>query len=230
MTAGNEIRIPEARAKGAKAYDDPSWWYDIRGFCILLGTYQVALWNHLNFFGRNVTDRHLEAAIGSGTFLYMTMVWNRLARRKQSAEIIGIDYAERMLVGAKRLLGRRKNMHLVQGDLTNIDYPDSYFTSVNGAHCVHAFSDPEAVLKELYRVMAPGATLRADLLLHPRGHSLRRGIATRFNNFCYRKGILARTYDETEAIAQFKRQQFQIDDATVRGNTLHIVACKPRGG
>lgn len=215
---------PSAKSQGADAYDDPSWWYDIRGFFILMGTYQVTLPSHLRFFARNLGGRHLEAAVGSGTFLSLTMAANRLKGRARPKEIVGIDYAERMLRGARRLFRRKSEVQLVRADLSQIDYPDGYFDSVNIAHSFHALPKPEPVLKELHRVIKPGSKIFADVLLHPRGGRMRRALAIRVNNFCYQKGILARTCDMDETMEQFSRHGFELHGSHVRGNTLHIVA------
>ena len=217
----------EPKAKGADAYRDPSWWYDIRGFFILMGTYQVMLWNHLAFFSKNLKQRHLEAAIGSGTFLALTLMAQRLKGGKIPEEIIGIDYAERMLAGAKKLFRRRKNMQFIQADLSEIQFPDCYFDSVNIAHSYHAFPEPTKVLPELYRVMKPQAKIYVDVLIHPRGGSLRKTIANRVNKFCFRKGILARLCDADDTRAQFEASRFEIVESYIKGNTYHLIAQKP---
>ncbi|MBA4386687.1 MAG: SAM-dependent methyltransferase [Verrucomicrobia bacterium] len=228
-TAPSYIPQPEARAKGADAYRDPSWWYDIRGFFILMGTYQVMIWKHLAFFSRNLGKRHLEAAIGSGTFMALTLVTQRLKGGDLPDEMIGIDYAERMLNGARKLFGRRKGITLIQADLTDIKYPDSYFDSVNIAHSFHAFPDPDKVLAELHRVMRCNAKLYVDVLLNPRGGSLRKWLATRVNNFCFRKGILARTCDADSTKAQFLKNGFDVVESYIIGNTYHVMARKHSG-
>lgn len=216
----------EPKSKGADAYRDPSWWYDIRGFFILTGTYQVMLWNHLNFFSKNLGNHHLEAAIGSGTFLWLTRLTQRIKRGKMPEEIVGIDYAERMLNGAKRLFRNKKDIKLIQADLSKIDYPNEYFDSVNIAHSFHAFPEPDKVLKELHRVMKPGSKLFVDILLAPRGGKLRRALAGRVNKFCFKKGILARTCDLEQTKLQFESNQFNIVDSYIRGNTYHVIAKK----
>jgi len=214
------------RSKGAAAYDDPSWWYDIRGFFILMSTYQVTLWRHLAFFSRNLGERHLEAAIGSGTFMALTLAMCRIKGIKRPLELVGIDYAGRMLNGARRLFRRSGDVRLIQGDLSNIDFADNYFDSVNIAHSFHAFPDPDTILKELHRVMKPGARLYVDVLLHPRGGKFRRWLATKVNDFCYRKGILARTCDAQQTRTQFAVHDFDLVESYIRGNTYHIIARK----
>jgi ubiquinone/menaquinone biosynthesis C-methylase UbiE len=223
----SDIPHSETKSKGADAYRDPSWWYDIRGFFLLMGTYRVMIWTHLVFFAKNLGNRHLEAAVGSGTFLALTLLTQKLKSGKTPEEIVGIDYAERMLNGAKRLFRKQKNIHLIQADLCNINYPDAYFDSVNIAHSFHALPDPEKVLKELYRVMKPQAKLYVDILLTPRGGPIAKAIANRVNKFCYKIGILARLWDHEEAKAQFEATHFDIIDSYIKGNTYHVIARKP---
>jgi ubiquinone/menaquinone biosynthesis C-methylase UbiE len=217
---------PKADNKGPDAYRDPSWWYDIRGFFILMGSYQVMIWTHLIFFAKNLGSRHLEAAIGSGTFMGLTLFTQKLKGGKMPDEVIGIDYAERMLAGAKKLFRGSKRVKLVQADLTNIDYPDAYFDSANIAHSFHAFPYPEKVLVELNRVMKPEAKLYVDVLIHPRGNALQRNIADRINRYALRKGILARLCDVEETNAQFRACKFDIVAGHISGNTYHLIAQK----
>lgn len=53
-TESQNSDTPKAQTKGADAYRDPSWWYDIRGFFILMGTYQVMIWTHLTFLPKTL--------------------------------------------------------------------------------------------------------------------------------------------------------------------------------
>ncbi len=225
-TESKNSDTPKVQAKGADAYRDPSWWYDIRGFFILMGTYQVMIWTHLTFFAKNLGQKHLEAAIGSGTFLALTLLTKKITGGKLPEEIIGIDYAERMLKGAQTLFKKHKNIQLIQADLGNINYPDAYFDSVNIAHSFHAFPDPDKVLKELHRVMKPTAHLYVDVLLAPGGGYLRTTIANRVNRFCFKKGILARTCDAETTKAQFENNHFNVINSYIKGNTYHIIAKK----
>ena len=224
----SNLSKPQSESKGADAYRDPSWWYDLRGFFLLMGTYRVMLWTHTAFFAKNLENRHLEAAVGSGTFLALTLLTRKLKGGKMPEEIVGIDYAERMLNGAKRLFRRKKNIHLIQADLCRIDYPDEYFDSVNIAHSFHALPEPDKVLPELYRVMKPHAKLYTDVLLTPRGGPISQAIAARVNNFCYRIGILSRLWEHEKVKTIFEASRFNIVESYIKGNTYHVIAQKPQ--
>ena len=217
---------PKSTTKGSDAYRDPSWWYDLRGFFILMGSYQVMIWTHLNFFAKNLGQRHLEAAIGSGTFMGLTLLTQRVKGGKLPEEVIGIDYAERMLAGAKKLFRGSKRVKLVQADLSQIEYPDAYFDSVNIAHSFHAFPNPEKVLIELHRVMKPQAKLYVDVLVHPRGNVLKKKLANWINRYALRKGILARLCDVDATKAQFEACKFDVVEGYIVGNTYHLIAQK----
>ncbi|MDP2027403.1 class I SAM-dependent methyltransferase [Sulfuriferula sp.] len=217
---------PKSTTKGSDAYRDPSWWYDLRGFFILMGSYQVMIWTHLNFFAKNLGQRHLEAAIGSGTFMGLTLLTQRIKGGKLPEEVVGIDYAERMLAGAKKLFRGSKRVKLVQADLSQIEYPDAYFDSVNIAHSFHAFPNPEKVLIELHRVMKPQAKLYVDVLVHPRGNVLKKNLANWINRYALRKGILARLCEVDETKAQFEACKFDVMEGYIVGNTYHLIAQK----
>ena len=195
-----------------------------------MGSYQVMIWSHLGFFTKNLGQRHLEAAIGSGTFMGLTLLAQKIKGGKLPEEIIGIDYAERMLAGAKKLFRGSKRVKLIQADLSRIGFPDAYFDSVNIAHSFHTFPSPEKVLMELHRVMKSQTKLYVDVLVHPRGGALKRSIANRINRFCLRKGILVRLCDVDETKAQFEACQFDIVEGHIVGNTYHLVAQKSRAG
>jgi ubiquinone/menaquinone biosynthesis C-methylase UbiE len=214
------------KADGGGGYSDPSWWYDFRGFFLLMITYRVMIWNHFAFFAKNIGNRHLEAAIGSGTFFAFTIFFQKLKGGKTPEEIVGIDYAERMLNGAKKLFKNKKNIKLLQADLCHIDYPSAYFDSVNIAHSFHALPNTEKVLKELYRVMKPEAKLYADILLTPQGGFFLNYFANRANRFGFKIGILSKLWSHEEAKSHFEENKFLITESYIKGNTYHVIAIK----
>ncbi|MBK8574313.1 MAG: hypothetical protein IPN90_01080 [Elusimicrobia bacterium] len=102
------------KTKIAKAYDSPSWWYDIRGFFILTFAYQSTLWAQIRLFAKNIRERHLEVAIGSGTLFGMILGFLRWKGRTLPS-VVGMDYAAPMLAGAHHRFKNQKNIRLYEG-------------------------------------------------------------------------------------------------------------------
>lgn len=214
------------RAKIAKAYDSPSWWYDLRGFFILTFTYRATLWEQLRLFAAAMGREHLEVAIGSGTLFAMIL---RRARRLGRApeRVVGFDYAERMLAGAVRRFAGDPALELSLGDATRMRFADASFDSVAVANALHCIPDAGAALAEMHRVLRPGGRLAANVLLHPRGGWPWRPLAERINRWGMAKGILHRPYAEAEIRALVEGAGFRIERAWVSGNAWNVVAVKP---
>jgi demethylmenaquinone methyltransferase / 2-methoxy-6-polyprenyl-1,4-benzoquinol methylase len=83
-----------------------------------------------------------------------------LKRTLPDADIIGVDFAEPMLV-----IGRQKasqlglELPLLQGDGMNLEYPDNSFDALSIAYGLRNFSDRQQGLSEFYRVLKPGGRL-----------------------------------------------------------------------
>lgn len=211
----------------AEAYADPPWWYDLRGFMILKLSYRGSLWDQLTFFERNLSDQHLEAAIGTGTLFGYVLRLRRWRQGKLPQRIVGVDYAERMLAGAARRFRTLPSVWLRQADLTALDLPNDTFQTANIANAVHCISDVDAALQELFRVLQPGGTLALNVLVPPRGNALVRWISSRVNAWGVRKGILYRPYTPEEMRERLEACGFQIREERVSGNICWITAVKP---
>lgn len=214
------------RAKIAKAYDSPSWWYDVRGFFILTFTYRATLWEQLRLFAGCLGREHLEVAIGSGTLFAMIL---KRARRLGCApqRVVGFDYAERMLAGAVHRFAGDRTVELGLGDATRMRFADASFDSVAVANALHCIPDAAAALREMQRVLRPGGRLAANVLLHPRGGWPWRPLAERINRWGQAKGILDRPYAEDEIRGLVLAAGFRIERAWVSGNAWNVVAVKP---
>lgn len=153
--------------KITKAYSSPSWWYDIRGFFILTFAYRNTLWEQIRFFAADLKSPHLEVAIGSGTLFWMILAYRRIRGLSIPEEIIGIDYVDRILDGARHKFGRNKRFRLECMDAAHLPMGNGIFRSINIANAFHCFSDPDAALKEMYRVLADDGVLRLNAILHP---------------------------------------------------------------
>lgn len=223
MTAAGDRK---SRDDIAAAYDSPPWWYDVRGFFILTFAYKSTLTHQLRFFGPNFGPEHLEVACGTGTLLDLVLRWRRW-KGLPEVHIVGVDYAESMLQGARRRFERAPNIELRHADAAALPYPDASFDTINVANAIHCFPDSQPVLRELDRVLKPGGTLAANALLYPRGVWPFRQIAERINTWGMRKGILNTPFHPHELRRQFDRAGFEIVSETIVGNCCDLIARRP---
>ena len=218
----------KSRDEIAEAYKSPPWWYDARGFLILTFAYNSTLGAQLRFFGPNYGPRHLEVACGTGTLLGMVLNW-RKRRRLPATHIVAVDYAESMLAGAERRFAGRTDIELRRADAADLPYPDGSFDTANIANSVHCFPDIDGAFVDIFRVLKPGGTLAANVLLYPRGPWPLRPIAQRINDWGIRKGILYTPYTEEEVRSHLTAAGFQVVSSRPSGNCLFVVAHKPEG-
>ena len=221
MTSGKSID------EIAAAYDSPPWWYDLRGFLILTFAYNSTLGRQIRFFGPNFGQRHIEIACGTGTLLEFILRWRKRQGLAQ-VDIVGIDYAESMLAGAKRRFAKQPNIELRHADAAALPYPDASFDTANIANAVHCFPEVDNALRDIFRALKPGGTLAANVLLYPRGSGLLSGIANRINRWGKRKGILHTPYQRDDIRRRIVDQGFEIVSEDVSGNCYEILVRKPR--
>lgn len=81
----------------------------------------------------------------------------------KSARIYGVDYSSDMLEQAKYRLGGQKNIKLIQGDVSNLEFDDSSFDIVLCMNGLHVFPDKDKAYSEIYRVLKPGGSFIACL-------------------------------------------------------------------
>jgi ubiquinone/menaquinone biosynthesis C-methylase UbiE len=216
----------KSREQIAAAYDSPTWWYDVRGFFILTIAYRSTLFEQLRLFGNNVGARHLEVAIGSGTLFELVARWRRW-RRLPEAQVVGVDYAEPMLAGARRRFAGDPRIELRHADAGALPFDDATFDSVNIANAVHCFPDVDAALREARRVLKPGGKLAANVLLFPRGLAPLRMAAERLNAWGMRKGILVTPYERDDIRRRLEAAGLAIVQERTSGNTYNVVARRP---
>lgn len=209
----------------ALAYDSPPWWYDVRGFFILTFAYRGTLWEQLRLFAGNLGREHLEVAIGSGTLF--AMVLKRAGRQQRRPErIVGFDYAEAMLAGAVHRFAPERGIELGLADVGAMPYSAASFDSVNVANAMHCFPDVALALREIHRVLRPGGSLAANVLLEPSGIWPLRSIAQRINRWGMAKGILHRAYRHDEIRQAFRSAGFSIRRDEVSGNAWNVIAVR----
>lgn len=210
----------------ALAYKSEPWWYDVRGFFILTFAYNSTLGEQLRFFGRNFGARHLEVACGTGTLLELIFYWRRWKQLPQP-QVVGVDYAEPMLAGARYRFAGKAGLEFLHADVAEMPLADDSFDTANIANAVHCFPDVDGGLRDVRRVLKPGGTMAANVLLFPRGRWPWPQIAGRINRWGMRKGILYTPYAREDIRQRIEAAGFEIVTEVVSGNCYNALARKP---
>jgi demethylmenaquinone methyltransferase/2-methoxy-6-polyprenyl-1,4-benzoquinol methylase len=103
-------------------------------------------------------DRVLDACCGTGDLA--------LAARAHGADVVGLDFSERMLERARAKSG---NVEWVCGDVLALPFDGESFDAVTVGFGVRNVDDLEAGLRELRRVLRPGGRLGILEITRPRG-------------------------------------------------------------
>ena len=95
----------------------------------------------------------LELGVGTGRIAFPVIV--------AGCRVIGIDIAYEMLRTAQRE-GNAEHLtqlRLVQGDISQLPFPDAYFDGVMVVHVLHLVPDIRQVVAEVKRVLRPGGVM-----------------------------------------------------------------------
>jgi ubiquinone/menaquinone biosynthesis C-methylase UbiE len=89
----------------------------------------------------------------------------RLAERRDTTRLVGIDFSAGMLAhAAERLRAARPNgaaaaVDFVRGDATRLPLRNGSFDAIVSSEAFHWFPDQDAALRECFRVLVPGGRL-----------------------------------------------------------------------
>ena len=104
-------------------------------------------------------DRVLDACCGTGDLAVA-------ARRAGAAEVVGLDFSERMLERARR---KDAAVEWLQGDLLELPFEDGSFDAATVGFGVRNVDDLERALAELRRVLRPGGRVGILEITTPSG-------------------------------------------------------------
>ena len=217
MTEKLPVVTAKTRDEIALAYKSEPWWYDVRGFFILTFAYNSTLGEMMRQFGPNVGAEHLEVACGTGTLLELILKWRR-RRGLPVGHVVGVDYAESMLAGAIHRFRKQQGFDFHHADAASLPFADATFDTVNIANSVHCLPDVDGALRDIRRVMKPGAIFSANVLLYPRARGMFDGIAQRINDWGIRKGILYTPYTREDIRQRIVGAGLNITAENVSGN------------
>ena len=103
-------------------------------------------------------DRVLDACCGTGDLA--------IAARARGADVVGLDFSERMLERARR---KEPQIDWVRGDVLALPFDEGSFDAVTVGFGVRNVEDLEAGLRELRRMLRPGGRLGILEITTPRG-------------------------------------------------------------
>jgi len=104
-------------------------------------------------------DRVLDACCGTGDLAVA-------ARGRGAAEVVGLDFSQRMLERARR---KAPGIEWLQGDVLALPFEDASFDAATVGFGIRNVDDLEAGLRELRRVLRPGGRLAILEITTPRG-------------------------------------------------------------
>lgn len=110
----------------------------------------------------------LDCGIGTGAFSLAL-----LESVNQPAHISGIDISSPMLTRAQQFLENRcQTLDLRCGDIRHLPYADNSFNTVIFAHVLEHMAEPVETLREMVRVLKPGAPLIGSVTRKGLGQAL----------------------------------------------------------
>jgi ubiquinone/menaquinone biosynthesis C-methylase UbiE len=100
-----------------------------------------------------VRGRFLDVGCGPGGLVVA------VARQFPEVEATGVDSSPRMVVYAHDRARGLPNARFVLADAAGTGLPDAHFHAATAVQTAHHWADPDAILREVHRVLAPGAAL-----------------------------------------------------------------------
>lgn len=107
------------------------------------------IWNAIKELQLADGAKVLEVGVGTGT---------SLPAYPRHADVLGIDLSTDMLAIAEKKIQENgwSNIHVQTGNAESLDFEDESFDCVTTFHTVSVVSNPDAMMREIVRVVRPG--------------------------------------------------------------------------
>lgn len=115
-------------------------------------------------------DRVLDVAVGTAD-LTIEMI-----RQGKAEQVVGLDLSKEMMaIGEQKVerMGCEKQVEFVFGNAQQMPFEDASFDGVTCAYGCRNFSDLEAGLREMYRVLKPGGQVTILEFSYPKNRLVR---------------------------------------------------------
>jgi demethylmenaquinone methyltransferase/2-methoxy-6-polyprenyl-1,4-benzoquinol methylase len=168
----------------AKMFDNISHRYDFLNHFLSLGIDKAWRKKAIELLRPLNPKIILDVATGTGDFAIQALTLN-------PQKVYGIDISEGMLdVGKKKIKERNLSdrIELQMGDSENLPFEENKFDAVTVAFGVRNFENLEKGLKEIFRVMKPGAKLIVLEFSRPRGFPMKQAYNVYFKTILPRIG------------------------------------------
>jgi demethylmenaquinone methyltransferase/2-methoxy-6-polyprenyl-1,4-benzoquinol methylase len=144
----DEDRAPKVR----QMFTRLAWRYDLVNDVMSFGLHRI--WKRqtvaIAFEGRPAGARLLDLCCGTGDLGF-------LAEETRGARVEGVDFTLPMLaVARRRRQDSRSRASFTQGDALALPFPDARFDVITVGYGLRNIADPQAALREMRRVLAPG--------------------------------------------------------------------------
>jgi ubiquinone/menaquinone biosynthesis C-methylase UbiE len=113
-------------------------------------------------------DRVLDLGCGAGWAT--RLMARRVEDQDGSGQVIGLDVSDEMIRRAQAMPSDFENISYVCGSAQKIPGPDNFFDKVLSVESFYYYPDQERVLRELFRVMAPGGRMFILINLYKDNH------------------------------------------------------------
>jgi len=149
-----QVPVDQKVKRVAGVFSSVAGKYDIMNDIMSLGTHRLFKRLTVELSGVRKGHQVLDLAGGTGD---LTKLYSKAVGDTGTVYLTDIN-AEMLTVGRDRLIdaGVVGNVQYIQANGEHLPFPDNFFNCITIGYGIRNFTDKEAAMKELYRVLKPG--------------------------------------------------------------------------